>query len=111
MEPITSAVAVPNRGVVHQTTAAAANQTDVAASTSTAVAVPGDVGTRSSTAVAASEGNVAALETTTKMVCTSSGSANVPDDPKAHLMFYLRCLSSVLKAFFGICKEILELDD
>ncbi|XP_056015804.1 uncharacterized protein LOC130053164 [Ostrea edulis] len=113
MEPVTtttrSVEAVPNRGIVHQTTAAAANQTDVAASTSTAVAVPGGVGTRT-TAGAASQGNVAALETTTKLVETSSRS-NVPDDPKAHLMFYLKCLKGVLKNFYDICLGILEVND
>lgn len=50
-------------GIVHQSHSAAANKTDVAASTSTAIAVPGGSGTRS-TAAATSGGNVVALETT-----------------------------------------------
>lgn len=110
--PVTTASSslapLPHGGIVQQTHSVAANATDVAASTSTAIAVPKGSGTRS-TAAAASGGNVVALQTTATAQATGS-KADVDEDPRAKLMFYLGCISSVFDEFNGVCREILKED-
>lgn len=110
--PVTTASSslapLPHGGIVQQTHSAAANATDVAASTSTAIAVPKGSGTRS-TAAAASGGNVVALQTTATEQATGT-TVTVDEDPRAALMFYLHCISSVFDGFYGVCREILKVD-
>lgn len=95
-------------GIVQQSYSAAANKTDVAASTSTAISVPGGSGTRS-TAAAASGGNVVALETISTEKATG-GAISVKDDPRSNLMYYLLCISGVFGEFYSICKGIVKAD-
>ncbi|XP_061169551.1 uncharacterized protein LOC133178907 [Saccostrea echinata] len=109
--PVTTTVSTltPIRGgIVQQSHVAAANTTDVAASTSTAIAVPGGAGTRS-TAVAASGGNVAALQTTATLTATGKA-VTVGEDPRAKLMFYLSNISSVFVEFYDVCRLILQVE-
>lgn len=110
--PVTTASSsltpLPHGGIVQQTHSAAANATDVAASTSTAIAAPKGSGTRS-TAAAASGGNVVALQTTATEQATGT-TVTVNEDPRAALMFYLHCISSVFDGFNGVCREILKVD-
>jgi hypothetical protein len=103
-----SLVPAPSGGIVQQSHAAAANETDVVASTSTAVAVPGGVGTQS-TAAAASGGNVVALQTTATLTATGQV-AHVGEDPRAKLMFYLSNISSVFDEFYIMCMLILKIE-
>lgn len=95
-------------GIVQQSHSAAANKTDVAASTSTAIAVPGGSGTRS-TAAAACGGNVVALETTSTEKATG-GTISVKEDPRSKLMYYLLCISGVFGEFYSICEGIVKAD-
>lgn len=110
--PVTTAssslVPLPHGGIVQQTHSAAANATDVAASTSTAIAVPKGSGTRS-TAAAASGGNVVALQTTATEQATGKA-VRIKEDPRARLMFYLGNISSVFKDFYSMSMEILKTD-
>jgi hypothetical protein len=83
-----------------------ASDSALAASSSTSVNVPGGAGVRTAVA-AASEGNVAALATTSSAVRTGT-SVKIPADPRAHLMFYLSCLSTVLVEFEDTVSGVLE---
>lgn len=83
-----------------------ASDTALAACSSTSVNVTGGAGARTAAAVS-SEGNIAALETTSTTVRTGT-SVTVPDDPRAHLMFYLSCLSTVLGEFEDTVSEVLD---
>lgn len=103
-----SLVPAPSGGIVQQSHAAAANETDVVASTSTAIAVPGGAGTRS-TAAAASGGNVVALQTTATLTATGQ-IVHVSEDARAKLMFYLSNISSVFDEFYIMCMLILKLE-
>lgn len=103
-----SLTALSDRGFVHQNYSASLSDINVAASTSTAIAVPKGAGTRS-IAAAASGDKLVALETTAT-VQTSGRSVKVSKDPRARLMFYLSCISSVFDDFYTLCKEILKED-
>lgn len=103
-----SLTALSDRGFVHQNYSASLSDINVAASTSTAIAVPKGAGTRS-IAAAASGDNLVALETTAT-VQTTGRSVKVSKDPRARLMFYLSCISSVFDDFYTLCKEILKED-
>lgn len=91
---------------MQQSHSAAANETDVAATTSTAIAVPGGSGTRS-TAAAASGGNVVAIHTTATEKDTTTR-VTIDEDPRAKLMFYLDCISCVFGDFYTLCMEIIN---
>lgn len=103
-----SLTALSDRGFVHQSYSASLSDINVAASTSTALSVPRGAGTRN-IAAAASGDNLVALETTATVQTTGS-SVKVNNDPRARLMFYLSCISSVFDDFYTLCKEILKED-